>query len=56
MFGCEEEINQAGRRLDSARDALDLAVGEWARAYWDTVVLELERQWRQMVFRIDNKA
>jgi len=52
----DEEINLAGRRLDSARDALDLAAGEWAKTYWDKVVLELERQWRQMVFRIDNKA
>jgi len=49
----EGEINQVGQRLDAARNALSLAEGSWARAYWETVVTEMERRWKQLVFRID---
>ena len=54
FFG--EEAEALGKRLDSARTALDNAKSEWAKHHWKQTLEQLLFQWRQLPALHDGDA
>jgi hypothetical protein len=51
-----EEAESLGRRLDSARLALESAQSPWAKRYWTMVIDQLLFQWRSLPALHDGAA
>jgi hypothetical protein len=51
-----EEAESLGRRLDSARSALESARSFWAQHYWQQVIEQLLFQWRSLPALHDGDA
>jgi hypothetical protein len=51
-----EEAESLGRRLDSARQALESAQSPWSKRYWAMVIDQLLFQWRSLPALHDGDA
>jgi hypothetical protein len=51
-----EEAEALGKRLDSAREALESAKSPWSKRYWTMVIEQLTFQWRSLPALHDGDA
>ena len=51
-----EEAESIGRRIDSAREALESAKSAWSKQYWTMVIEQLVFQWRSLPALHDGDA